>query len=275
MVRKSKFVVAGILMIAMLACTAAAGYAAPFTLSVTAQKAFDKMTAEAPAGVGAALTKNYAELQKLQQQEIDWDHRISNLHYKNEENEASLRKRIKDIDNAKLSALEADIEKTEKQYEPLFELYDSQKSQLSLAKASKNKDLIAFANAQVTMTKIAVQAANKEIDAKEDKLKKAKSDASAKMKAVRDMLGGNDKTESQIKAAKSSASHTKKRFSAEADTFVKLVRKGDAKGSAKSLTSLLGYQKQILVQKINVHSLEGQIAAVIAKADAKLKGYGA
>lgn len=268
MFRKMKFLSAVILAVSLLAGTAV--YAAPFAFTVTAQKAFDKMVAESTTKAGSQLKKNYDELQKLQKQEIDWDTRISALHYKNEENESLLSKRIKEIDKAKISSLEAEIEKTEQQYEPLFELYDSQKSQLRLAKASKNKDLIAFANAQVEVTKIAVQAANKEIDDMEDKLQKAKKDASAKMKAIRDILGGNDATESRIKAAKSNISSAKKLFSSETGKLVQHVRSGNELNSASSLTRLLIYERQILTQKTNIYYFEQQIAAVIAKAEAKL-----
>lgn len=272
MFRKLK-VITAFSMAFLLVVSATAVYAAPFAFTVTAQKAFDKMVAETTTKAGSALKKDYDELQKLQHQEIDWDKRISALHYKNEENDGLLRKRIKEIDKAKISSLEAGIEKTEQHYEPLFELYDSQRSQLSLARASKNKDLIAFANAQVEVTKIAVQAANKDIDAKEDQLAKAKSDASAKMKEIREMLGGNDATESRIKAVKSSISASKKLFSSETSKLVRHVRNGEELNAALSLTRLLIYERQILTHKTNIHYYEQQIAAVIAKAEAKLKGY--
>lgn len=247
--------------------------AAPFEFSATAKKAFDKIVDSANSSTATTLKKHYSELQTLQKQDISFDTKISALRYKNQENDTLLRKRIKEIDKSKIASLQGDVTKAKQKYKPLFDLYDTQRSQLNLAKAAKNKDLTAIVNAKVQVTKIAVQAAKKDISAKEAAVKKAKSDASAKTKAVRDILDANKVTQSRIKAAKSAASQTKKLFTTESKVLLQVVRGGDASGTSSSLSRMLVHQRQILINKTNIHYYETQIAAVIAKAEAKLKSY--
>lgn len=254
----------------MLLSAAVSVFAAPFEFTATAKTSFDRMVAEADSKTADELKRSYADLQTLQQQEIELDSRIISLHYQNEERDAAIRKRVKTIDTAKISGLEAELSKTEQNYEPLFELYQAHKTQLSIAKATKNKDLIAIANAQAEITKSAVQAANAVIDAKEASLKKAKSDASAKMKTIRGILDTAEVPETRIKAAKSIVSSTRKLFAAESKVLVQKVRKTDAGASALSLVRMLIYERQILIQKANVHYYEQQISAIIGKAEAKL-----
>ncbi|MEK3883482.1 hypothetical protein [Paenibacillus sp. PL2-23] len=257
----------------ILLSLASYAFAAPFELSPTAKSSFDRMVAGADAKAAAELKRSYSELQALQGQEISLDQKISALHYKNEERSASLRKEIKSIDSAKLRSLELSLEQTERRYEPLFELYSTHKSQLSIAKVSKNKELIAFASAQAEITKAAVKAANASIDAKEAALKKAKSEAAAKMKAVRDLLSAAETPETRIKAAKSSASSTKKLFVTESKILLQNVRKLDAPATSLSLSRMLLYQRQILAQRVKAYEYEGQIGAIIGKAEALLKTF--
>ncbi|MCR2804157.1 hypothetical protein [Paenibacillus soyae] len=261
------------LTVVMLVAAATTAFAAPFEFTATAKTAFDQMVEEANSKTANELEQSYAELQALQQQEIGLDSRISALHYQNEERDASIRKRIRTIDSAKISALEAELSQTEKKFEPLFELYKSHKAQLSIAKATKNKDLIAIANAQAEITKSAVQAANAVIDAQEASLKKAKSDASAKMKTIRGILETADAHETRIKSAKSTASSVKKLFTTESKVLVQNVRKKDAAAASLSLARMLIYERQILIQKANAHYYEQQISAVISKAEEKLQRY--
>lgn len=251
----------------------APAFAAPFEFTAAAKTSFDKMVNTANTHTAALLKKQYTELQTLQQQDVGWDSKISSLHYINEENETALRKRIKDIDVGKIKALEETATKTKAKYKPLFDLYEVQKGKLSLAKAAKNKDLTAFVNTQVGITKAAVQSAKRDISSKAAAVKKAKSDASAKRKELRAMLSANDAAKTRIKAAKSAASSSKKLFTSETKKLLQAVRKSDSSAATTSFTRMLLYQRQIITQKSNMYSYEEQIASVIAKTEAKLKGY--
>lgn len=265
----------------LLACTAillslalsAVAAAAPFEFTPTAKKAFDKMLAGATSSVSSSIKKQHAELQTLQKQDAEWDARISTLHYNNEEKEDKLRKAIREIDAAKIKALEAAAAALKKQHEPLFKLYDSQKSQLSLARSFKFKELTSFLNMQVEVTKAAVQTAKKKQSDKTAEIKKAKADANAKMKAIRDMLGTNATNETRIKAAKATAGTYKSLFTTESKVLGGAVRSGDTTATSSSFIRMIAYQRQIIVQKVNIHTYEGRIAATIAQAEAKLRSY--
>lgn len=245
--------------------------AASFEFTATAKAAFDKMLAGAGPSVSAALKKQHAELQSLQKEDLDYDARIGTLHYKNEEKEGKLRKAIREIDAAKIKALENASASLKKQNEPLFRLYDTQRTQLSLIKSLKNKDLTAAMSMQVEITKAAVQAAKKKQSDKDAELKRAKADANAKMKQLRGMLDANDATESKIKAAKSLISVYKKQFTAEGKVLSSAVRGKDTIATAASFTRIIAHQRQILVQKYLILSYEERIAAAISLVETKLR----
>ncbi|MFD0589601.1 hypothetical protein ACFQZE_16550 [Paenibacillus sp. GCM10027627] len=256
-----------------IASSPAVSFAAPFELSATAKAAFNKIVEKAEPVTAALLRQHYADLQTLQRQETDWDAKIKALHYRNESKDKELRKRIKGIDAEHIRSLQAKLLETEGKYKPLFDLYEAQKNQLRLAKALRNKELTSIVNAQVEITRIAVQAANKEIKAKEDAVKKAKSAASAKMSAVRSILSANEATAPQLKSVKGLASSLKKQFGTESKALSASIRRGDAPGTSTSLARLLVYERQLLVYKANHYGYEDSISAVLAQAEAKLLSY--
>ncbi|MBH5318626.1 hypothetical protein I6N90_12545 [Paenibacillus sp. GSMTC-2017] len=259
--------------ILLLLAIASSALAAPFEFTITAKTAFEKMIKAVDSTTSYALTSRYAEFQKLQQQAIDWDLKISTIHYDNDAEEEALRKKIPGIDSVRITTATNEVNTTKKKYESLFELYETQKSQLRLAKAAKNKSLTSFFNAQVEVTKIAVQSAKDTIRAKEAKLKETKAAATAKMKQIRDILGTNDATSTKIKASKSTISSTNKRVTTETKVLTNAVKKGDATAALSSLMRLVLYQNEILIQKINIHGYELVIQGVIKKASTKLKSF--
>lgn len=245
--------------------------AAPFAFSSSAQKAFDSMTKSATSAKGAELKQRYAELQSLQQEEVNLDTAIGKLHYRNEERDGTLRKAIREIDSSKIDSLESEAAKAKKKYEPLFSLYETQKKQLSLAKSAKNKTLTSYYQIQTDITKAAVQIAKQDIANKTATHKKAKADASAKMKMMRDMLFPNKAYSSQIKAAKSEASSTKKLLTTELKTLNQAVRKEDVQATLTSLNKALTHQRKINARKTTIQGLENTISDTLGKAEAKLK----
>lgn len=246
--------------------------AASFEFTVTVKTAFDKMTAAANSSTSAKLKQQYADLQAVQKQDIDWDKKVNDLHYKNEEALLATNARIKVIDAAKLSKLENDITAAKKKYEPVFTLYDSLNKQLSIAKSLKNKELTAFLKPQVEAAKVAVQLAKQDIKTKQTALSTAKTAAAKTKSQIKATLAGIDTNKVKVKAAKSTISSVKKQFTTEATILNQVVRKGDATATASSFTRLISYQRQINEQKQKIYTYEQQITSIIAKADSQLAG---
>lgn len=262
-----KMMAALLLLFALLSPASAS--AAPFEFTPTAKAAFDKMTAAASKATAAKLTSQYAELQRAQKLSIEWDAKIDQLHYRNEEEALAARQRIREVDAAKLQRLQEELAQTKKKYEPLFALYDSLRQQLSLAKSMKDKWLAGVLSPQIDTAKAAVQLAKLDIRSKEAALKKAKADAAKTMKKLRDMLAGADPLKIKIKAAKSAAGHVKKQFQTEASILNRVVRKGDSTASLSSFARMLGYMKQINGERQKIYGYEQQIAGIIAKVNSQ------
>lgn len=269
--RLTQWVLLPLLILCLWAGQAAPAAAAPFVFSTTVQKAFDKLVQESSSARGADLKKKYEELQTLQRDEIDKDTITSKLKFSNQERDKALRKAIREIDSAKIAALQADVANTKKKYEPLFTLYDGRKAQLKLAKSTKNKSLISYYQLQTDLTKTAVQVAKQDISGKEKELKTAKTDASAKMKAMRDLLFQCQSFSTKIKTARSEASNTKKLLNAELKTLNQAVRNGDATAVLSSLNKAITHQKQINARKTSMHSHEASIATILTLAETRLK----
>jgi archaellum component FlaC len=259
-----------LLVLFLVIISPAAATAASFEFTVTAKTAFDKMKASADHATAAKLASQYAQLQTVQKQDIDWDAKINRLHYQNVEAELSARKRIKEIDAAKLQKLQDDVIRTKEKYEPLFDFYETLKQQLSITRSFKDKQLSSMLSPQVETTKAAVQLAKMDIRSKEAALKAAKTAAAKTMKKIRDILSDVDPLEVKIKAAKSSVSSIKKQFKTETSILNQVVRKGDSTATLSSFTRLLSFMKQVNDQKQKMYAYEQQIKAVIAKADAQM-----
>lgn len=245
--------------------------AAAFEFSATAKAAFDKMVAAAPSKDGASLKKQYSDLQSAQKRDIEWDRKVNDLHYRNEELLAAVRSRIKEIGAQKQAILSADVEKTRDKYKPLFALYDSLKQQLALAKSLKDKTMAAILQPQVDTAKAAAAAARSDIKAKEEALKKAKGEATATKNKLNGMLAViNDSLKIKIRSSKGTISSLKKSFATEAKLLNQAVRKGDAAATSASFTRMLDWQNQINEQKQFIYNYETQIGNVISKTSAQI-----
>lgn len=249
---------------------ASAAIAAPFEFSPTAKNAFDKMAASTDESTAKKLNKAYTELKSLQKQELDLDAATNTLRYANEEAELAVRKRIKEIGQREIKAAEAALNAAKKQHQPLFDLYEAQKKQLSAAKKLKNKSLTEYWNWQVDLTKMAVQLAKDDIRRKETALKNVKAKATADMKKIRDILAANDATKVKLKSARSAVSTTRKLFTAESKVLLQAVRKGEPFAALSSFNGMLVYQKQILKDKSSMLALEQKIKNVIGQAESAI-----
>ena len=265
----SRLTAIGLVLLLALVSPAAIA-AASFEFSVTAKTAFDKMKGAADKATAARLSSQYAELQTIQKQSADWDTRIDNLHYRNEEAILATRKRIKEVDAEKLRRLETAVTQAKQKYEPLFILYDSLNQQLSIAKSFKDKTLISLLKPQVETAKAAVQLAKLDIRSKEAALKTAKAIAAKTIKKLRDLLSDIDPVKVKIKASKSSISRTKQQFTTEAAILNQVVKKGDSTATLSSFTRMLAYMKRINDHKQKIYAYEQQTMSMIAKVDAQL-----
>ncbi|WP_424768496.1 hypothetical protein [Paenibacillus sp. sgz302251] len=259
-----------LLILLLIALYPTAVSASSFEFTVTAKSAFDKMKAAADKATTSKLTSQYTALQTVQKQTIQWDTKINDLHYRNEDAELTTRQRIKEVDANKLRKLEADVSRAKKQYQPLFNHYDTIRQQLSIAKSYQSKTLVSILNPQVETTKAAVQIAKQDIRSKEAALKAAKATATKTMKRIKDILIESDKVNIKIRSAKSAISTQKKQFTTETKILNQVVRKGDATATLSSFTRLISFTKQVNEQKQKIFAYEQQISSVIAKANVQL-----
>ncbi|MUT64782.1 hypothetical protein [Paenibacillus sp. NEAU-GSW1] len=254
---------------AAIAVPASPVHAAAFEFSAAGKAAFDKMADAAKDGT--QLKKQYSDLQSAQKRELDWDRKINELHYRNEEALAAARSRIKQIGAKKQADLAAEVEKTRSKYEPLFELYDSLKQQLALAKSLNSKTMTAILQPQVDTAKTAIAMAREDIKAKENALKKAKDEANAAKKKLNGMLAPiNDSLKIKIRSSKGTISSLKKSFATEGKILNQSVRRGDAAASSASFIRMLDWQQQINEQKQSIYKYETQIGSIISNASAQI-----
>jgi len=257
------------LLLAATLFTAAPLIAASFEFTITAQAAFDKMTAAAKKEIAVQLKEQYAQLQAVQLAAIELDKKINALHYSNEEELLATGRRIKEIDLHKISQLNTDVKQTRDKYEPLFKLYEVKKQQLAVAKSLKNKELMAVLKVQVESVKTAVSLAREDIRSKESALKTAKAAVASRSKQIKSTLSDIDALKIRIKAIKSKVSTTKRLFTAETASLNQAVRKSDSTTTLRSFAKLLSSQQQINKYKQEILAYEQQITSVIAKANSQ------
>lgn len=258
------------LLLLFIAPTASIVTAASFEFTVTYKTAFDKMLKAANSTTAVTLEKQYADLQSLQKQDVDWDKKIKDLHYSNDEAVLLTRSKLKEIDAATIKKLQDEVLRTKEKYQPLVNVYDSLKQQLALAKSLKNSMLAAMLKPQVETAKVAVQLARQNIRDKEASLKAAKAATAQTVKQIKETLAGIDVTKVKVKAAKSTISSTKKQFTTEITILKQVVKKGDSTAAISSFTRLLSLQRQINEQKGKIFAYEQQITTIITKANSQI-----
>lgn len=252
------------LLLAVFFSTAAG--AASRELSATQNKAFDKMTAAAGRTLETKLNKQYGDWLALQQQDRNRDAEIKALQQTNDEALKMMRQQIMRIDAEQNERLKKQVDDAKTRYKPLLEQYASVNRQMAALKPLQSKTLNTMLRLQADSLKIPVQLAKQEIKAKENALKTAKADTSAKQKKVRDILKEIEPIEEKIKIEKSAASEAKKLLEVDWKAFTPLIKQGDADGSTKSLAGLLSGLNRIVGHKNNQYKLEKNISAIIEKA---------
>jgi len=249
---------------------AAPVFAADPALTVTQKKSYDKTLTAADSASAAKLRQQYGEFESLLKSSREWDQKIDQLHKTNTDKEASLRKRIGQIDAAKLDKLKQACEQAKSHYQRLNELYRSAKQQLTVAKKSKNKLLISIFQAQVDGLKLTVQLAKQDRQSKESAYRTASQSAQAKMKKIRGTLSGIDPIQVQIRAAKAALKAPKNSRSEVWTGFKKSLTKQDAANAVRLLSTVNGLTRQLIDRQQHIYELESKIEALNRTAETQL-----
>lgn len=240
-----------------------------FTDSLTT--ALNKTAEQAGGTLKSKLTKQYADLSKLQSEDTALQGKISELHYSNEARLTAARKKIKEIDADKIRKLDDQVKAAKSKYQPLFNSYSSVSKQAAAAKKLKDKTLYKLLQTQADGLKVAVTLAKQDIKNKESSLKTAKSEKTNKAAEIRKILNETDPQKTKIKSEKSSISASNKSISTEWSNFKAAVKKSDAGRTSDTLARLYTLSSQVLKNKQNIYSLEQKISASIKKAEDKLR----
>lgn len=254
-----------ILVLSLLLSYPQLALAASFELPPTIKANMDKMAAAADSRTSTAITKQYQELMNLQHQDREWDQKITDVHYSNEQQLIKLKQDLKNVDAAKITTLTTQVAQAKQKYQPILALYDSLKRQHQAAKALKDKQLTAALNTQVNTAKIAVDLVRQDIRMKEQALKNAKSSAAQTTKKLKNTLSEADTLKVQIKSTKSTNTNLKKKFTAETSSLKQAIKKGDAKASLKSLETLTSLSRQMIANKQKIVQIEQKITEVYSK----------
>lgn len=238
---------------------------ASFELSATAKGSFDKMVASTNSTSANLMKNHYADVLMLQQQSQDWDTKIKNLHTTNEGVLVAIKQQIQLIDSVKLATLQTQLTDARNRYEPLFNMYESLNQQKAASKRLSNKTYYNLLLSQTENMKIAVQLARADIRNKVSINTTAKSDTAKTKKKLREMLDPISRLKVQIQTAKSNASTTQKKFTAETSTFKQSIKNGQVNPTVKSLEALVKHIKKVIEYKQQTYSLEQQISEIERK----------
>jgi hypothetical protein len=237
--------------------------ATPFELTATAKTQFNQMISSNNSATATTMNSRYANVLMLQRQDQEWDKKIKDLHYTNEETLILLKKQIQLINSSKINTLQTQVTQARDRYNPLFSVYESLNRQKSAAKKLKNKDFYNILLSQSETMKIAVQLARADIRSKESLLTTAKSNTAAIKRDLRGMLDDIAPLKVQIKVAKNDASISQKRFTAETSILKQYIKSGSVNPTLKSLEGLVTHVQKIIEHKQKVMFLEQEISEII------------
>jgi hypothetical protein len=240
--------------------------AGPIEITASIKSSLDKTVANASRTQADKINTLYNELQALQTQEQEWDVKIKALHAANKETSTALRKQIKQIDEAKLDQLEADLTSTRERYKSLFSLYSSLNKQIDTARLQKNKALTAALRFQASLLKIPVKLGHMDIAAKESARKTAKSSATQSMKKIRGTLDDIDPINVQIKAKQDAIKTIEAGVSPVWKAFKQVVKKEETTSVLDTLASMVSLSRQINEEHQKVFDLETKVSGILSTA---------
>lgn len=254
---------AGIMLWGLLA-PAMAQAASIVVVTPAIRSAFDETAASAAKDQAARLKTLFGELAVLEAEYESREKTIRDWSTRNAKALAEVNTLIKEIDTAEVARLESRTKALKAKCKPLFDQYTELNKRIATAKKLKSKTVLAVLQVQGDGMKTMVQLARAEIRREEDALKAAKDARSRKVKAARAKLAAIDGHKADLKAAKSSASASGKRLSADWSSFKSAVRKQNPELTRQSLAAVTGGLRQTAVYKQKIIVLEQRISAVIA-----------
>lgn len=218
-----------------------------------------------------SLIKSYDALSAMQKEHRTWESKNTSLHHTNDAKLSSVKKKITDLDSAKIRQLEQKVSTIKQKYQPLFDSSTLANKQLTSAKKLKDKSLTKLLQTQADALKTASTLARQEIRMREAELKEAKAARTRKSAEIRKTLGEMDTWKAKIKIEKSSISAANKSAATEWSNFKAALKKKDTDRIAGALTRLDTLFSQGLKSRKNINAYEIKIAEVLAKAEGKLK----
>lgn len=250
------------LLIALTAVNSPASASAT-VLTSSIQASFDLTAATADSTSRARLKSQYSELSALSAEYDSREAQIRTLHEQNAQSLAVVREAIRNIDQASVARLSAEVTRTKERYQPLFDQYSALNKRISLLKGLKDKTLNAVLKTQSEAMKLVVQLAREDIRDKETLLKAAKDTRTRKIAAARKTLAGIESPQISIKSQKSTASALNKRLAADWSDFKSAIRKQNSLLASQSLPAMVSCYRQIAASKLKIIEHEQKIAAVI------------
>lgn len=218
-----------------------------------------------------SLIKSYDSLSAIQKEHKTWESKNTSLHNANEAKLSSVKKKMNELDSAKIRQMEQKVSTIKQKYQPLFDSSALVNKQLASAKKLKDKALTKLLQTQANGLKTACTLARQEIRTREAELKEAKAARTRKRADIRKILGEIDPWKARIKTEKSSISAANKSAATEWSNFKAALKKKDTDRIAGALTRLDILFSQGLKSRKYMNAHEVKIAEILTRAEAKLK----
>lgn len=264
------------LLAAVLAAAAAglslppAASAASIEVTDALKKSFDRTAAAADPALRTRLEAQYAKLLTARSQRENWENTVKKAHYANDEQEAAIRRSLREVDANKLKELERQIEQAKRAAEPIDQLYASVNRMADLARSAGQKELAKQYRSRAEAIKPAVQLARQEIRRKQDALKAAKKARTDKVNRIRTVLAEREKLDARIKAERTALTSPSRRIGEEWKNFKAAVKAQDAARTSSALSKLIADHETIVNVHQRIHNHERSIGAVLDRASAML-----
>ncbi|WP_028547170.1 hypothetical protein [Paenibacillus taiwanensis] len=239
--------------------------------SDTTQAAFNKTVSQAPSAYASRLQAAHQSLVAQQGQERQLDTNIAAQQARNSQNEAVVRKQIKNMDTTLLRQLEKRVQDARNRHKPLQAYFTSLQQQITVARKLKQTELASALRVKSDIVKVTVQLAKEDIRKCEQAYMKAKQSAAQAMKRVRTTLTDAVALRVKITSARKTVVSLNKLAPSVLKPFRQAVKATDAKACIEALTPLVSLSRQLVEQKQRIMALQHDIATVISKAHEQLK----
>lgn len=248
----------------MLLPAAASAAKIEVTASVKAQ--FDRTAAAAQPAMRSRLQSQYGKLLTARNQRESWELAVKQSRYLNDEQEAAIRRSLRDLDADKIKSLERQVEQAKLHAKPASEMYTAAKRLASAAKSSGQKTLYTYYRNRADTLKLAADLARDEVKRKEEALRTAKRARTDRAKQIRAVLAEREKLNARIKAERAALTVPNRRIGEVWKNFKTAVKAEDSARTASALTQLIADHETIVAVNKRIHAHERSAAEVINRA---------